>query len=308
MGLRTRAVRHCLAAVALVLLVCAAVATFSALTLASARAELAPLTARDQARVASVDHDANTATVTWTRSAAPPARATVLLDATPPPVGATVPVGYDPWRPSHAVIPGAAVLIAADRSSGELLFIAITAAVMLIVTAVRLLSRLRLTRRPQVRVPLRRVRIQSGLLARSWLETEDIPRRWIPVYFDPVLITLPTPTTVALFGDPRRSRLVAAVIDGAVLYPSGRVLKDDPRGRRVDNPSEIDDSVRARAITTTTWLHQLRADAVLIVPAPLIGLLWAFLDGGGVWSWLGATVITAALALWLAALRGSDPS
>jgi hypothetical protein len=304
MGFRTRAVRHCLAAAALVLAVCAVVAVFSALTLASARADLAPLTARAQARVSAVDHDADTATITW----GPSSRATVVLDATTPPVGATVPVGYDPSDPSHAVIPGAASLIAADRSSGELLFIAIVALVMIIASLARLLSRLRLTRRPQVRVPVRRVRIQSGLMARSWLETEDLPRRWIPVYFDPVLVTLPTPSTVALHGDPRRNRLVAAVIDGTVLYPSGRVVKDDPRGRRTDNPSEVDDSVRARAVTTTGLLPQLRADAVLIVPAPLIGLLWAFLDGGGVWSWLGATVITAALALWLAALRGSDPS
>jgi len=308
MGFRTRAVRHCLAAVALVLLVCAVVATFSALTLASARAELAPLTSRAQAHVAGVDHDAETATVTWTPPSGSPARATVQLDNTPPAPGATVLVGYDPADPSHAVIPGAAVLIAADRSSGELLFIAIVAILLLIATTVRLFSRLGLTRRPQVRIPVRRVRIQSGLIARSWLETEDIPRRWVPVYFDPVLIALPTPTTVAFFGDPHRNRLVAAVIDGTVLYPSGRVLRDDPRGRRVDNPSEIDDSVRARAAATLGLLPQLRADAVLIVPAPLIGLLWAFLDGGGVWSWLGATVITAALALWLAALRGSDPS
>jgi membrane protein YdbS with pleckstrin-like domain len=76
----------------------------------------------------------------------------------------------------------------------------------------------------------------------------------------------------------------------------------------VDNPSEVDDSVRARAVTVRGLLRQLRADIVLIVPAPLMGLVWAYLDGGGVWSWLGASVITAALALWLGALRGSDPS
>ncbi|MFI9387565.1 hypothetical protein [Kutzneria sp. NPDC052558] len=308
MGFRTRAVRHCLAAVALVLVVCGAVAAFSALTLSSARAELAPLTARGQARVVAVGHDAETATITWTPPAAAPAQATVELDATPPAVGATVPVGYDPANPSHAVIPGAAALIAADRSSGELLFIAITAVVMLLVTLVRFLSRLGLTRRGAVQVPVRRVRIQSGLLARSWLETEDIPRRWVPVYFEPALVTLPTPTTITFFGDPHRSRLVAARIDDTVLYPSGRVRHDDPHGRRVDNPSVVDDSVRARTATTSGLLPQLRADAVLIVPAPLIGFLWAFLDGGGVWSWLGATLITAALALWLAALRGSDPS
>jgi hypothetical protein len=308
MGIRTRAVRHGLAATVLVLVVCAVVAAFSAGTLASARASLAPLTARAQAHVTAVDHDADTATVSWTLPSGGTAQATVELENTPPAIGAAVPVGYDPSAPSHAVIPGASTLIAADRSSGELLFISIAAALMLLVTLVRLFSRLGLTRRPQVRIPVRRVRVQSGLMARSWLETEDIPRRWIPVYFDPALVTLPTPSAVALHGDPRRNRLVAAVVDGVVLYPSGRVVKDDPRGRRVDNPSEVDDSVRARAVTVRGLLRQLRADIVLIVPAPIVGLLWAFLDGSGIWSWLGATVITAALALWLAAFRGSDPS
>ncbi|MFC0548367.1 hypothetical protein [Kutzneria chonburiensis] len=303
MGIRTRAVRHGLAATVLVLAVCAIVAAFSAATLTSARASLAPLTARATGHVTFVDQDADTVTVSWDQGSA-----VVPLDVTPPAVGTKVPVGYDPAAPSHAVIPGATTLIAADRSSGELLFISIAAALMLLVTLVRFFSRLNLTRRPQVQVPVRRVRIQSGLMARSWLETEDIPRRWIPVYFDPVLVTLPTPTTIALHGDPRRHRLVAASVNDVVLYPSGRVAKDDPRGRRVDNPSEIDASVRARAVTTRGLLRQLRTDIVLIVPAPIVGLVWAFLDGSGIWSWLGASVITAALALWLAALRGSDPS
>ncbi|HEY0500183.1 MAG TPA: hypothetical protein VGD48_30855 [Kutzneria sp.] len=308
MGIRTRAVRHGLAATALVLVVCAAVAAFSAATLSSARASLAPLTARATGHVTAVDHNADTATVSWPLAGGAPAQATIELDVTPPPVGTSVLVGYDPQAPSHAVIPHALTLIAADRSSGELLFIAIAAALMLLVTLVRFFSRVGLTRRPTVRIPVRRVRVTSGLMARSWLETEDIPRRWIPVYFDPVLVTLATPSTISLHGDPRRNRLVAAVIDDVVLFPSGRVVKDDPRGRRVDNPSEIDDSVRARAVTVRGLLRQLRADIVLIVPAPIVGLLWAFLDGSGFWSWLGASVITAALALWLAALRGSDPS
>ena len=145
-------------------------------------------------------------------------------------------------------------------------------------------------------------------MARSWLETEDLPRRWIPLYFDPVLVTLATPSTVTLHGDPRTQRLVAASVDGVTLYPSGLVARNEPRGRRVDNPSEIDPSVRSRAVSARGFGRQLRADAVLLVPTPVIGLLWAYLDGGGAWSWLGATVITATLALWLAALRGSDPS
>jgi hypothetical protein len=49
-------------------------------------------------------------------------------------------------------------------------------------------------------------------------------------------------------------------------------------------------------------------DAALLVPAPLISLLWTYLDNSGLTGWLGATAITAAAALWWAAIRGSDPS
>ena len=45
-----------------------------------------------------------------------------------------------------------------------------------------------------------------------------------------------------------------------------------------------------------------------MVPAPFIGLLWTYVDRGGALTWLGATALTAALGLWLGALRGSDPS
>jgi hypothetical protein len=48
--------------------------------------------------------------------------------------------------------------------------------------------------------------------------------------------------------------------------------------------------------------------AALIVPAPLLGLVWAYLDQGGVPSWCGATALCATLASWFAAIRGSDPT
>ena len=54
--------------------------------------------------------------------------------------------------------------------------------------------------------------------------------------------------------------------------------------------------------------RQLRTDLVLTVPAPFVGLFWVFLDGGGVATWAGATVLVAALGLWWGALRGSDPT
>lgn len=53
---------------------------------------------------------------------------------------------------------------------------------------------------------------------------------------------------------------------------------------------------------------QLRADAVFLLPAPVVGLFWAYLDDSGFTGWITATLVAAALGLWWGALRGSDPS
>jgi hypothetical protein len=53
---------------------------------------------------------------------------------------------------------------------------------------------------------------------------------------------------------------------------------------------------------------QFRADLPLLVPAPIIALLWTYIEGAGIATWASATALLAALGLWLAAIRGSDPS
>jgi hypothetical protein len=165
----------------------------------------------------------------------------------------------------------------------------------------------RLTRRPSTTLLVRRVRIQRGVLTRSYLELDD-ESAWIPVYYDPVLVTMPSPITVTAFGDVRRDRLVAASFDGVVLYPSGRVVRSEPRGRRGDNSSRPDDTAAERARSVSGMGRQLRVDAVACVAAPFIGLLWAYADQSGFFGWLGATVLTASSAFWLWSLRGSDPT
>jgi hypothetical protein len=159
------------------------------------------------------------------------------------------------------------------------------------------------------RLALRRVRLQRGLLTRSWLETEGQPERWIPVHFDPALVTLPSPAELLVYGDPRPGRLVAAeTADGVRLYPSGPVRGREPGGRRSDNPARPDDDARRRAADSASLRRQYAADAPRLAVAPLVGVFWAFLDGSGVPGWLAATGMVAALSLWLAAVRGSDPS
>jgi hypothetical protein len=95
---------------------------------------------------------------------------------------------------------------------------------------------------------------------------------------------------------------------GQRLYPSGRARRTEPPGRRTDSPTRPDAYTEARATEANRWRRQLRTDAALVVPAPVIGVLWAYLDDGGITSWLGATALAAAAALWWAAIRGSDPA
>ena len=163
-------------------------------------------------------------------------------------------------------------------------------------------------RRPARDVPMRRVRIQRGLMTRSWLETEATPELWIPVYFDPVLVTMASPTSVLVRGALRRGRLVAVEIGGVPVHPSGRVTARRPLGPRVDNPSAPDAGAAEHAAAAARWTGQLRADAARVVVAPAVGAFWVLLAGGGFTAWLAVTAIASALALWSAAVRGSDPS
>ncbi|WP_156960514.1 hypothetical protein [Amycolatopsis taiwanensis] len=193
---------------------------------------------------------------------------------------------------------------AAGRALSGLIYPALIAVVVVAVGGWVWLRRVLLFRRPGRVCRLRRVRIQRGLLVRSWLETQESPRCWIPVFFEPELVTLPSPATARLHG----KRLAAVEIDGVRLYPSGRLRTTQPLGRRGDNPALPDEHAPARARTAARWPRQLRVDSVLLVTAPIVGLFWVFLDDSGVFGWLGATAVTASVALWWAAIRGSDPS
>jgi hypothetical protein len=303
---RSMALRHGLATSALVLLVCAVLAVVAGTAFASAARRLDAATARTFGTVIAADGDE--VQLRWTPAGGPERTDTLDLAGAAPPVGTRTEVAYDPAAPAHPLIPGAAVLAAADRSLGTLFLSAATALVVLTACGWQLASRRRATTRAVRTVPVRRVRVQTGLLTRSWLETDTVPPRFIPVHFDPVLVTLPSPATVRLHGDPLRDRLVSAEIDGRVLHPSGPVRAVEPRGRRTDNPAQPDGSTRHRAALLAAPARRWRADLPMLVPAPIIALLWTYVDGGGLTTWAAATALLATLGLWLAALRGSDPS
>jgi hypothetical protein len=302
----SRALRYGLVTTGLVLAVCAVLALIAGTALTAASRQLDAATARTFGTISAVD--GHRVDVRWTPEGRAERTDPVELAGPVPPVGTRTEVAYDPAAPGPPLVPGAAVLAEADSNLGTLYLAATVAALVVLVGCWQVLSRRHAAARPAQGVPVRRVRVQAGLIARSWLETESAPQRWIPVHFDPVLVGLRSPATVRVHGDPLRDRLVAVDVDGRLLHPSGRVRTQEPRGRRTDNPSAPDASTIERMARLAPLHRQGLADLPLLLPAPVIALLWTYIDGGGLATWAATTALLAALALWLAALRGSDPS
>ncbi|MGW4244012.1 hypothetical protein [Nocardia sp. NPDC004722] len=146
-------------------------------------------------------------------------------------------------------------------------------------------------------VAVRRVRQQHRLISRSWLECTVAGKPvWLPVYFDPILVTF-TQETAEIAGR-------AVSVGGQRVYPSGRVRDTEPVGNLLDNPSRPD----PEALGRTGIGRRLLLDAQSAIAGPFVGLLWVYSSGGGVPAFVGATVVAAAVATWLSAVRGSDPS
>ncbi|MQY22376.1 hypothetical protein [Nocardia macrotermitis] len=147
----------------------------------------------------------------------------------------------------------------------------------------------------------RRIRQQHRLLSRSWLElTADDRTCWLPVYFDPTLVTAADSTAeltdgVVRFGNVR-------------LYPSGPVRDREPVGRLHDNPTRPDPDGPAHAAAASRFTRRLLLDGQFAVAAPFAALLWVYIAGGGFPAFAGAFTVAAGVAVWFSAIRGSDPS
>lgn len=309
--LALRPLRHGLLATGLVLVVSAVLAGTAAVSFAAASDRIGAATGRAVGVVDAVT-DGTVVGLRWTPPGGAERVDPVAVAGPAPAPGTRTEVAFDPADPGSPFIPGAELLVDADRSLTVLSFTAVVALLVLGSLGWQVLTRRRAADRPARTAAVRRVRWQQGLLTRSYLETESSPQHWIPVHFDPVLVGLPAPVTARLLGDPLRDRLVAATVPGPdgdhLLVPSGPVRLTEPRGHRTDNPSRPDASVGTRSAALARMSRQLRADLPLVVPAPFVGLLWTYVDRGGLLTWVAATALTGALGLWVGAVRGSDPS
>lgn len=163
-------------------------------------------------------------------------------------------------------------------------------------------------------VAVRRVRQEHQLLSRSWLELHGGgDRRWLPVYFMPELIGFSGGTAlfdsrqIVLRQRPGPEQPDAPAPEFRVL-PAGRARTAEPPGRLVDNPTRVDPGAGTRAATATKVGRRMLLDAQSSVAAPFAGLLWVYVMDGGSGAFVAAMSAAAVTAIWLSAVRGSDPS
>jgi hypothetical protein len=152
------------------------------------------------------------------------------------------------------------------------------------------------------------VRSRFGLNRRSWLLVEEAGRTWwVSVHWDPVLETLSPGETALVHGRPSRDRLVTFDIDGTHVWQAGRRRLTPPRGE-IDREGVEPESTDRLVGTDVPLTRQFRADAGLVIAAPILGILWAYVDDGGKASFLLATVLSGAALFWVPTVRGSDPT
>src|SRR5690349_18140715 len=80
-----------------------------------------------------------------------------------------------------------------------------------------------------------------------------------------------------------------------------------PRGE-VDREGVDPESTDRVVGTDIPLTRQFRVDAGVLAAAPILGLLWAYVDDGGKASFLLATVLAGAALFWVPTVRGSDPT
>jgi hypothetical protein len=302
---RRRAVRHVVLGLLPLLVVGPVVTLVLAIRLADTSAPLGDATARATATVldSGTGADGRDVTLRWTDDTGAVRTSTVrAARAADVPVGTEVVLRYRPGDPGRVFVTG-------DETSARLSELAFGIGLVVLVTgaavavsAVHLARRRAAERRPATTLPVTYARSRSGLARRSWLLVQEESRAWwVPVHWEPVLETLRPGTRAAVHGRPSRDRVVAVDVDGTPVWQSGRRRLTSPRGEVTREP--------ARAAGTDVPLRRhFRADAGLLAAAPVLGLLWAYVNDGGRTTWLLATALSAAVLFWVPTVLGSDPT
>jgi hypothetical protein len=307
--LRRRTVRHLALAVAPLLVI--GVVTLVVLGVRFARdsepVRAATGTARATVAAAGLGADANGVDLRWTDPSGVARTSRILVPkGAQVRVGADVPIQFQPGDPDKVYVDGDLLSEhLRDLAFGVLITI-FALVLVLAVSAVHLLRRRAVERRPATTLKVTHARSRRGLVQRSWLIVHDKGRdTWVPVHWEPVVDDALVRTPVTVHGRPGADRVVTFEIDGTPVWQSGRQRAGEPRGE-VTVAQAPGDAEARRA--TVGLARQFRVDGALTVVAPLLGLLWAYFDGSGVGGFVSATLLMVGVLLWLPSVLGSDPT
>jgi hypothetical protein len=232
--------------------------------------------------------------------------------------GASVQVHYLPDDPSRVYVAGDEFSVRARDLAFDILAVLVVLVAALLLSGVHLARRLRAERRPATTMPVTYARCKRGLMQRSWLVLDDAGREWwVPVHWVPALGTLLAKTPAAVHGRLATDRVLVVDVGGTPIWQSGRRRSAPPTGEMVTAATPWSKSAQREAEAAAAaadapppagLARQLRGDGVLVVVAPLLGLLWAYLDSSGPGGFVGATVLMVGVLLWLPAMLGTDPT
>lgn len=228
--------------------------------------------------------------------------------------GGVVSLRYVPDDPTRVYIGGDETSVRLRDLAFDVFAVTIVLIVAVLLSIVHVLRRLRAERRPATPVPATYARVKRGLVQRSWLVLDDHGREWwVPVHWIPPLAPLLAKTPCPVHGRPTLDRLLVVDIGGTPVWQSGRKRPVPPKGDVVTATTLWSKSAQRRAADDPApppagLARQLRGDGVLVVIAPLLGLLWAYVNSGGPASFAGATALMVGVLFWVPAIIGTDPT
>jgi hypothetical protein len=314
-----RAVRQMVYSVLPLVVICTALIIILGLRANSLLREVAPATATAPATISRDGTGRDGLEFTWTDAARREHTSTLMFPQTGSVrKGTSLTILYDPSDPGLVHAGGDTVDVRLRNLESGILFALLVFLVGTIGTAFRLWRRIVAERRAAHTFPVRWAQYRRGLIRRSWLVVEDARREWwVPVYWQPGLSALLAGTPCRVHGSPALDRLLVVEVRGTPIWPAGRRRPAKPRGKgewvegavkwtkTAEKQRERDGGPQIEPVPLA---RHVAGDVALVLPAPLLGLLWAYIDSSGVGGFAIATALVASVLFWLPGVFGSDPT
>ncbi|HSV66402.1 MAG TPA: DUF3592 domain-containing protein [Mycobacteriales bacterium] len=203
--------------------------------------------------------------------------------------GARVDIRYVPDNPSRSYAVGEEIFRRDRTYFSGLVFSMLVLLVALLVTATWIPRRAQAERRRVQTFPVSWAQTRRGLIRRSWLIISDGRREWWqPVYWDPVLRATLAGTPARVHGVPAIDKLLPVDLAGQPIWPSGRRRATQPKGELTQNNVRWTKGLEKQRNKDggpdrdqIPLGRHLLGDIGLVLPAPALGLVWAYLDGSG---------------------------